>query len=161
METQTGLPPSYEDQVVSYLFFLKKAMDRYLIWGQRAIVSDVLWSDPQFEPMLRELIQAMRLCGQHFLALPKPPQGGWDADQVIRCAGQEILLFVENVETMLLIADPLERRTLVADLALNLKEIKQNCRQFAELYERAFPGQLSSALHNMRAALLNGVPSAL
>ncbi len=103
---------------------------------------------------MRELLQEMRICGECFRTLPQPPQGGAEADALIRSMGQEVNLFTEFLEALLLAKASAKREPLLAALAVKSKGIKQCCCQFVELYDRAFPGRLSL----VRQSLRDGIP---
>ncbi len=150
MEGLTNSQQKYEKELVYHLLIFLKAMEQYRIWGRRAFASDVLRSDPQFEQGMRLLLQAMNICGECFRTLPKPPEGGIEADTLIRSLGQEVSLFTECLEALLLTTDPVKRETLLAALSAKSKEIKQGYRQFAALYDLAFPGRLSLVLQSLR-----------
>ncbi len=153
MENPTNGQQNYEKELVYHLHVFLKAMDQYRIWGKRAAASDTLRRDPQFEPGMRQILQVITICGECFRMLPHPPQGGEAADRIIRSMGQEVSSFTENLEQLIVTADPVKQETLLATLATETKEIKQGCREFAELYDQAFPGRLSLVLQSLQ----NGV----
>ncbi len=162
MDTLTGLTQSYEHQLVYHLLLLKKVMDQYRIWGKRALASDVLWTDPQFQPAMLQLLHALGQCGQHLQSLSTLSPDGQLADKLIRELGQEVNQFTEYLEILLLkIEDPIERDAIISNLNLKYKSIKQCSRQFAELYEQAFPGRLSFTLQSLLDSQLPEMQSSL
>jgi hypothetical protein len=152
MENQNLSQQEYENQLVFHLVIFLKAMQQYSIWGKRAAASDVLRTDPQFETGMRQILKAIDLCGQRFLALPEPPQNGIEADRVIRGMGREVGQFAESLENLLVTEDPLKRDQFVTVLAEKSRAIKQEYRQFAELYDQAYPGRLSMALNTLQGS---------
>ncbi len=152
MDNQVNAQQDYEMQLVYHLLIFLKAMEQYRIWGKRAVSSDVLRRDPQFETGMRRLLEAMSLCSHRFLDLPEPPNGGREADLLIRDLGQVVGRFTKDLETLLTAANPAEREMLTRALAEKSKEIKQSYRQFAELYNQAFPGRLDLTMQSLRSS---------
>ncbi len=150
MENQADRQQLYEKQLVFHLLIFRRAMQQYASWGKRAVASEGLRSDPQFETTMRQLIEAMALCAQQFQALPEPPEGGREVNQLIQNLGKEVGQFVQGFETLLLATDPTERETLTTALAIKSRAMKQSYRQFGAQYDQIFPGRLDIMLQTLQ-----------
>ncbi len=150
MENQADLQQLYEKQLVFHLLVFRKAMQQYASWGKRAVASEVLRSDPHYETTMRQLIEAMALCAQQFQALPEPPEGGREVNQLIQNLGKEVGQFAQGFETLLLATDPTERETLTKTLAMKSRAMKQSYRQFGAQYDQIFPGRLDIMLQTLQ-----------
>jgi hypothetical protein len=150
MENQADRQQLYEKQLVFHLLIFRKAMQQYASWGKRAVASEVLRSDPRYETTMRQLIEAMALCAQQFQALPEPPEGGREVNQLIQNLGKEMGQFTQCFETLLIATDPSERETLTTALAIKSRAMKQSYRQFGSQYDQIFPGRLDMMLQSLQ-----------
>jgi hypothetical protein len=140
----------YEKQVLFHLLIFRKAMDQYRLWGEESLDSPLLWNYPQYQDGMKQLIQVIKTCGKRFQEIPKPPEGIFEADRLLRRMGEDLELYSAVLPNLFRLTDPTERERISKQIAALSLEIKKGYQQFIAAYEQKYPGRLIHSLQSFR-----------
>ena len=143
----------YERQLLLCMTVFLNAIQMYAQWANKAISSVKVSQDAKFRDGMEELILVIKNCGVQFQKLPHPSADADEVDHLIRDLGKNIEGFSASLGGLSGECDPQKRRQQGLTLEMQTVAIKQEYRQFVDLYERKYPGRLAAALGSMKETL--------